>query len=105
MLIFGTYLSNAKIKSALREWRILCVALIKLGVIPLVCLGVLRLCGITGALLTAMIIAASAPPANITVVFAAKYNKDTGLASQTVAIVSFISIVTMPLWIGLASTM
>lgn len=52
-----------------------------------------------------MIIAASAPPANITVVFAAKYNKDTGLASQTVAIVSFISIVTMPLWIGLASTM
>lgn len=40
MLIFGTYLSNAKIKSALREWRILCVALIKLGVIPLVCLGV-----------------------------------------------------------------
>ena len=105
MLIFGTYLSNAKIKSALREWRILCVALIKLGVIPLVCLGVFRLCGITGALLTAMIIAASAPPANITVVFAAKYNKDTGLASQTVAIVSFISIVTMPLWIGLASTM
>ena len=105
MLIFGTYLSNAKIKSALKEWRILCVALIKLAVIPLICLGVFRLCGITGALLTAMIIAASAPPANITVVFAAKYNKDTGLASQTVAIVSFISIVTMPLLIGLASTM
>ena len=105
MLIFGTYLSNAKIKSALKEWRILCVALIKLAVIPLICLGVFRLCGITGALLTAMIIASSAPPANITVVFAAKYNKDTGLASQTVAIVSFISIVTMPLLIGLASTM
>ena len=105
MLIFGTYLSNAKIKSALKEWRILCVALIKLAVIPLICLGVFRLCGITGALLTAMIIAASAPPANITVVFAAKYNKDTGLASQTVAIVCFISIVTMPLLIGLASTM
>ena len=105
MLIFGTYLSNAKIKSALKEWRILCVALIKLAVIPLICLGVFRICGITGALLTAMIIAASAPPANITVVFAAKYNKDTGLASQTVAIVSFISIVTMPLLIGLASTM
>lgn len=34
MLIFGTYLSNAKIKSALKEWRILCVALIKLAVIP-----------------------------------------------------------------------
>ena len=76
-----------------------------MAVIPLICLGVFRLCGITGALLTAMIIAASAPPANITVVFAAKYNKDTGLASQTVAIVSFISIVTMPLLIGLASTM
>ena len=36
MLIFGTYLSNAKIKSAIREWRIRCVALVKHGVIPLV---------------------------------------------------------------------
>lgn len=42
MLIFGTYLSNAKIKSALKEWRILCVALIKLAVIPLICLGVFQ---------------------------------------------------------------
>ena len=105
MLIFGTYLSNANIKAALKEWRILCVALIKLIIIPITCLLIFRLCGVTGALLTAMIISASAPPANITVVFAAKYNKDTGLASQTVAIVSFISILTMPMLIGLASSL
>ena len=46
-------------------------------------------------------LAASAPSANNTVIFAAKYGKDTALASQTVAVVSFISIATMPFMIAL----
>lgn len=104
MLIFGTYLANANFKSAFKEWRILCVAAIKLLVLPLACMLVFKLCGVTGDMLVALIIAASAPSANITVVFAAKYDKDTGLASQTVAIVSLLSIITMPLMIGIAST-
>jgi len=34
--------------------------------------------------------------------FAAKYDRNTGLASQTVAVVSFISIITLPVMIALA---
>ncbi len=103
MLIFGTYLAHTNAKAALKEWRILSVAGIKLVLIPLICLGIFKLFGLSGTLLTALIISASAPTANNTVMFAAKYGKDTGLASQTVAIVSFISIVTMPIFIGIAS--
>ena len=103
MLIFGTYLAHTNAKAALKEWRILAVAGVKLILLPLICLGLFKLFGLSGVLLTALIISASAPTANNTVMFAAKYGKDTGLASQTVAIVSFISIITMPIFIGIAS--
>ena len=103
MLIFGTYLANTNAKAALKEWRILTVALVKLIIIPCICLGLFKLFGLSGTLLTSLIISASAPTANNTVMFAAKYDKDTGLASQTVAIVSFLSIITMPVFIGISS--
>ncbi|MBQ3149764.1 MAG: AEC family transporter [Clostridia bacterium] len=104
MLIFGTYLANTNFKSMFREPSILIVSLLKLIVLPLILLGVYKLFGITGTLLASLILSASAPSANNTVMFAAKYNKDTGLAAQTVSAVSLISIVTMPAMIALAMT-
>lgn len=102
MLIFGTYIANTKFTSMFREWRIGIAALLKLAVLPLLLLAVFRLMGLSGTLLTSLIICASAPSANNTVMFAAKYDRDTGLASQTVAAISFISIITMPIMIALA---
>ena len=94
MLIFGTYLANTKFRSMFRETKILFVALCKLILVPLAMLGIYYLFGIRGTLLSALILSASAPSANNTVLFAAKYNKDTG--------VSLVSIVTMPTMIALA---
>ncbi|MBR5618850.1 MAG: AEC family transporter [Clostridia bacterium] len=102
MLIFGTYLANTKFRSMFRETKILFVALCKLILVPLAMLGIYCLFGIRGTLLSALILSASAPSANNTVLFAAKYNKDTGLAAQTVSAVSLVSIVTMPTMIALA---
>jgi len=102
MLIFGTYLAHTRLLSTFKEWRIYCVALVKLIILPLVMLGLYYLLGISGVMLTALLIPASAPPANNTVVFAAKYEKDPGLASQVVGLVSLMSIFTMPVMIGLA---
>ena len=71
-------------------------------VVPLVMLGLLKLTGIvSGTLLTACIIQASAPSANNTVMFSAKYGRDTGVASKTVAFISFASVLTMPVMIAL----
>lgn len=102
MLIFGTYLANTDFKTMLKAKKIPLVALCKLILLPLILLGLYKLFGIRGTLLSALILSASAPSANNTVMFAAKYNKDTGLAAQTVSAVSFLSIITMPAMIALA---
>ncbi len=102
MLIFGTYIANTDFKSIFRNWRIFAVALVKLIILPLLLIAAFRLVGITGSLLVALSISAGAPTANNTVMFSAKYDRNTGLASQTVAVVSFISIITLPVMIALA---
>ncbi len=102
MLIFGTYIANTNFKSIFKNWRIFTVSLVKLIVLPLLLIAAFRLAGISGALLVALSISAGAPTANNTVMFAAKYDRNTGLASQTVAVVSFISILTLPVMIALA---
>ena len=104
MLIFGTYIANTAFKSIFKNWRIFAVALVKLIVIPLFLMAAFRLVGIRGTLLVALSISAGAPTANNTVMFAAKYDRNTGLASQTVAVVSFISIITLPVMIALAQS-
>lgn len=102
MLMFGTYLSNTDLKKMFFRREAYLVALLKLIVMPLICFGIFRLMGISGTLLTALILSASAPTANNTVMFSTKYGRDNGAASQTVAIVSFISIITMPIMIALS---
>ncbi len=102
MLIFGTYIANTNFKTIFKNWRIFAVALVKLIILPLILLAAFRLVGISGTLLVALSISAGAPTANNTVMFAAKYDRNTGLASQTVAVVSFISIITLPVMIALA---
>lgn len=105
MLIFGTYLSRTDLKNMFTEKRIYLVAFLKLILMPFICLGIYRLCGITGTLLVASAITASVPCANNTFMFASKYERDTGVASKTVALVSFISIITMPIVIAAAQSL
>lgn len=101
MLVFGTYLARTDLKSMLAEKKIYAVAGLKLIVLPLICMGVYYLCGVTGTVLTAAIITASVPSANNTFMFASIYSRDAGAASKAVALVSFISIITMPVMIAL----
>lgn len=100
MLIFGTFLAHTKLNDIFRYKKILLVTLMKLIVLPAAMIGIYYMLGLSGTLLIALSISACAPTANNTVMFAAKYNKDTGLAAQIVAIVSFISVITMPLIIA-----
>ena len=102
MLMLGTYMSNAGLKTIFKNKEQYLAAAIKIVAVPLVVFGVLKLTGVvSGALFTAAIIQASAPSANNTVMFSAKYGRDTGVASKTVAFISFASILTMPIMIAL----
>lgn len=100
MLIFGTYLSRTNLLNMFKIKKIYLVALLKLIVMPLACMGVFALCGISGTLLTACAITASVPSGNNTFMFASKYGKDAAVASQMVALVSFMSVITMPVMIA-----
>lgn len=101
MLVFGTYLSRTDLKTMLTDKKIYGVALMKLIVLPLICMGIYYAFGITGTLLTAVIITASVPSANNTFMFASVYGRDAATASKTVALVSFLSILTMPVIIAI----
>ena len=102
MIMFGTYLSKTNLKTMFLKKDTYLVAFLKLIALPAVILAVLKLMGVKGTLLTALIISASAPSANNTVMFAAKYGKDSAAASQVVAVASLLSIITMPLFIALS---
>ena len=104
MIIFGTFLANAQLKSIFTHKKIFLVALSKLIVLPAVMITIYKLMGLSGTLLVALAISSCAPSANNTVMFSAKYDKDTRLASQLVAMVSFISIITIPLIIAAVQT-
>lgn len=104
MLIFGTFLAHTKLSDVFKHKKILLVALSKLILLPGIMIVIYKLAGLGGTLLTALTISSCAPTANNTVMFAAKYNKDTGLAAQVVATVSFISIITMPVIIAAVQT-
>ncbi len=102
MLMLGTYMSNAGLKTIFKNKEQYLVALVKIIAVPLVFYVIMKTTGLlTGALFTACMIQSSAPSANNTVMFAAKYDRDTGVASKTVAFVSFASILTMPVMIAL----
>lgn len=105
MIMFGTYLSQTDLKKMFLRSQTYIVALIKLIGVPLVSIAVYKLMGMNGVLLAALTISASAPTANSTVMFSTKYGRDNEAASQTIAVVSFISIITMPVMIALAQAL
>lgn len=105
MLMFGTYLSKTELKKTFFRKEAYLVALAKLICVPLISVAVYKLIGLTGTLLTALTISASAPSANSTVMFSTKYERDNAAASQTVAVVSFLSVITMPVMIALSQAL
>lgn len=104
MIVFGTFLANTNLSSLFKRKKILLAALIKLLMLPAVMFLIYKAFGLGETLMCALMISSCAPSANNTVMFSAKYGKDTSLASQTVALVSFISILTMPLIIAFVTT-
>lgn len=104
MLIFGTYIAHTDLKTMFTDKKIYLVALIKLIAIPLIMIAGFKLLNVPKELAMAISVSASAPCANNTVILAGKYGLDTGVASKTVALVSFFSIITMPVMIALAAT-
>ena len=75
---------------------------LRLAAVPLICYGFFRLCGLSGDMLLACMIPASAPAAANVVMFAAKFGGDARLASRIVPLSTVVSILTIPLLLTLS---
>lgn len=104
MLVIGVHLSQVKFSKALRDAGIYAVTGMRLLAIPLVSLLCMRLCGVGGDILISCTIAACAPVAATTTMFATKFDRDVDLSVGLVSITTLFSILTMPIIIALSQT-
>lgn len=102
MIFLGTYIANADLKRMFKSKQNYLVAFLKLLVLPIIMFVIYKAVGISGTLITACLISASAPSATNTVMFSAKYGKDTSVASTVVAFCSLLSVLTIPIMIALS---
>lgn len=102
MVIVGYQLSHANFKRALSgvwTWVTLGLCLI---VSPLLTLGAVLALGLEPLIALVLVIIMSTPPAAVLSLFSQLFGKDTELSSSVVSVYTLISVVTMPLMIGLA---
>ncbi len=88
----------------LRDGKGFICVLLRLIAIPLLTFGGMMLCGIRGTVLISCVIAASAPAAAATTMFAAKFDNDAELSVNLVTLSTLLSVITMPLIVGFTQT-
>lgn len=104
MLVIGYYLCKTSLKEALCDKKAYLAVALRLIVIPIISLLILYLCGMRGTLLLSTVIAASAPVAATTTMFATKFNKAVSLSVNLVSVSTIFSILTMSAIVAFAQT-
>lgn len=102
MAIVGYQLSQANILSALRGLNTWLAIFLRLIVTPLIAMGLCMVFHAEHAVSVAVVSAAAAPCAALLSIFAARFERDTALASGLVAAETLLSALTMPIMVGLA---
>lgn len=102
MMVIGFNLAGSNILAALKNKKVYLVTVLRLIIIPLASLFALYLVGIRGTMLISTVIAASAPAAAVTTVFSVKYENDTELSVNIVALTTLLSCVTMSAVVAVA---
>lgn len=101
MLMVGYYLGKADLRAAFRDTSsFFCMAL-RLLIFPLLMLLLLWLCGVKGNVLLVSVIGASAPVGATATIFSARFSRDTDLSVRLVALSTILSLITMPVIVGL----
>ncbi len=104
MLVIGFYLTKYNFKKSAGDMGIYAVSAFRLILIPCLSLFIMKLFSVDPYILTACTIAASAPVAATTTMFATKFNRDVELSVGLVSTTTLLSIITMPVIIALAQT-
>jgi predicted permease len=108
MVIIGYYLADARFAAYFRCVPALVASALRLIVIPSIVLFVLAMVrgfGLDPVMAVALTASASAPVAAMDSMFAAKYGKDVDLSVGLVSVTTLVSIITMPLIVGMAMSL
>ena len=104
MLAIGYMLSHSDIKSAMRDKNVWICTVLRLIVLPLILLFGMYAAGFRGEPLLGTVIAGATPGAAMIAMLAQRYEQDETLAALTCSFTTLLSIVTMPIIVGLAQT-
>jgi len=100
MIVIGWYLASARLGAVLRDAGAWIVSGVRLVIVPAVVFAafaaVRSFAGAPKEMAVAVLIAAAAPVAALTAVFAARYGRDVSLAAGLVALSTLLSVVTLP---------
>lgn len=100
MLVSGAYLAKVDVGKMFREKSLYKVSVIRLLVIPIICLGVLYLIPIGAIeLKMSLFLAVMCPVGSNVAVYAQLHHKNYGYAVQNVVLSTLLSMITIPLWI------
>lgn len=95
-IVIGFYLARVPGLSVLKDAKLCLALLLRLVILPVAEMILLYLFGLRGSLLASIVIAASAPCAANTAMFAGKFGRDTSLSVTLVSVSTLFSILTMP---------
>lgn len=102
MMVIGSYVARVDLHSFISDMAVYKMALLRLVAAPAVYLLALLFIQPEPDLLVSSVIQAAAPVAANTVLFAVQYDRDSALASKTVAVSTVLSIITIPIFTILA---
>lgn len=106
MIILGLRLADMRLISLVNDWKVYMVAFVKLIVSPLLCLGVLMLCGlfmpIGSTVIIALYIIAAMPTASSALNFAEMYGGAKETAAAATLMNTILCIATIPILMLLA---
>lgn len=102
MIIIGYYLGNLTFKKVLSNKKQYLMAFYRLLFIPAISLGIMYLLKVDPTIAVVCTIAAAAPTAANTAMFATLYKKDAELGAQLMSVSTLLSLLTLPLLVALA---
>ena len=104
MLVVGYYLGKTNVLEVFRDMQSMKCIFVRLIIFPIVTLAALYMCGVRGTMLSAMVIAMSAPVGATTTMFSEKFERDTQLSVKLISLSTLLSIITMPIIVGFTQT-
>lgn len=96
MLLLGSRMDTLRPRH-LADWRIWTATGLKNLAMPLALCAVLRLCGVTGILLTVPVMLMAMPPAAACQMLCERHDADVALAARTISVATLLSVATIPL--------